>query len=199
VSIIDGFNSPVKPEHVQIFEQCLLPMHRHQNLNQFRQQLVKAMSKFIIKDESLTDQAILSCIKFWPKVDPHKEVGSLVELETLLNLLHTIEPLIDIRHYLLSRLAKCISSLHFCVAERALLLLHNPVLLCLIKEYKNETLPVLVDAILANLHRNEDEFMKVLQRNGTYTQKDFYEPLNGAHWSKSVRGFSIEALKLLTD
>lgn len=72
-------------------------MHRHHNLKQFRQQLIKAISKFIIKDESLADQAILSCIKFWPYVDPHKEVGSLIELETLLNLLHTIEPLIEIR------------------------------------------------------------------------------------------------------
>lgn len=66
VSVIDGFNSPIKTEHLQIYEQCLLPMHRHHNLKQFRQQLIKAMSKFIIKDESLTDQAILACIKFWP-------------------------------------------------------------------------------------------------------------------------------------
>ena len=116
-----------------------------------------------------------------------------------MNLLHTIEPLVDIRHYLISRIAKSISSLHFCVAERALLLLHNPVLLCLIKQYKNETIPVLVDALLANTHRNEAEYMNTKLKNGTYTQKNFYEPLHGAHWSKSVRGFSIESLKLLTD
>lgn len=35
-SIIDGFNTPLKPEHVQIYEQCLLPLHRHRNLKQFR-------------------------------------------------------------------------------------------------------------------------------------------------------------------
>lgn len=60
-------------------------------------------------------------------------------------------------------------------------------------------MPVLVDAILANTHRNDDDFIKILYKNGTYTQKDYGSVLKGAHWSKSVRGFSIEALKLLTD
>ena len=36
VPIIDGFNEPLKPEHRSIFEQCLLPIHRHRNLSQFR-------------------------------------------------------------------------------------------------------------------------------------------------------------------
>jgi len=77
VSIIDGFSVPIKPEHKSIYEQCLLPMHRHRNLSQFRPQLVKAISKFIMKDESLADLAILTLIKYWPLIDPHKEVASL--------------------------------------------------------------------------------------------------------------------------
>ncbi len=36
VPIIDGFNEPLKPEHRSIFDQCLLPIHRHRNLSQFR-------------------------------------------------------------------------------------------------------------------------------------------------------------------
>ena len=108
-------------------------MHRHRNLNQFRQSLIKAISKFIMKDERLADQAILSCLKYWPKVDPHKEVCTLSELETVLNLLHSIEPLVEIRHHLIKQLSDSISSLHSGVAERALLLIHCPVLLCLIR------------------------------------------------------------------
>ena len=37
VPIIDGFNEPLRPEHKQIYEQCLLPMHKSPNLRQFRQ------------------------------------------------------------------------------------------------------------------------------------------------------------------
>ena len=47
VPIIDGFNEPLKQEHRQIYEQCLLPLHKQKNLGQFRQQLVKAIGKFI--------------------------------------------------------------------------------------------------------------------------------------------------------
>jgi len=116
-----------------------------------------------------------------------------------LNLLHTIEPLIEIRYYLVRRVAQCVASLHFSVAERALTLLHNPGLLCLIKQFKNELLPQLVDSLISNVHRNEAEFISLLDENGIYTQKGFYVDLFGSHWSKSVRGFSIECLKLLIE
>lgn len=36
VPIIDGFNEQLKPEHRQMYEQCLLPLHRLKNLGQFR-------------------------------------------------------------------------------------------------------------------------------------------------------------------
>jgi len=82
-------------------------------------------------------------------------VCSLTELESIFNLLHSIEPMIEIRHYLVKRISDSISSVHYSVAERALLLLHNPVLLCLIREYKSELLPLLVDALQSNVYRNE--------------------------------------------
>ena len=52
----------------------------------------------------LADQAILALIKFWPQVDPHKEICSLTEIETILNLLKSIEPLIEIRCFLVKRI-----------------------------------------------------------------------------------------------
>ena len=86
-----------------------------------------------------------------------------------MNLLHTIEPLIDIRKHLIRQLSACVASLHSGVAERALLLIHCPVLLCLIKQYKSELLPDLVSGIMQNVHRNESEYLIVLWKNGTYT------------------------------
>ena len=169
VPIIEGFNEPIRTEHRQMYEQCLLTLHKQHNLGQFRQQLVKAISKFIQKDESLADQAILSCIKYWPRLDPHKEVCSLTELESIFNLMHTIEPLIEISNYLVKRIADSISSIHFSVAERALLLLHSPLLLCLVRQYKTELLPLLVDALQSNVFRNENQYLKTLKKNGTVT------------------------------
>ena len=59
-------------------------------IGNFRQNLVKAISCFILKDESLAEQAILTCLKYWPLVDPTNEVASLIEIETILNLLKSI-------------------------------------------------------------------------------------------------------------
>lgn len=102
-------------------------------------------------------------------LDPAKEVCSLSELESIFNLLRTIEPLIEIRYYLIKRIGKSISSLHAEVAERALLLLHCPVLLCLINQFKAELVPILFDHLCSNVHRNENPYIKLLRKNGTVT------------------------------
>ena len=63
--------------------------------------LVKAVCKFIQKDQTLTDQAILILLKYWPKVDPIKEVNCLNELETIFDQLKTIAPIIEIRYFII--------------------------------------------------------------------------------------------------
>ena len=199
VPIIEGFSTPLRNDHRQIFNDCLLPLHRSRNLSQFRQQLVKAVTKFILKDQSLAEDAILTCLKYWPLIDPHKEVSSLTELESIFNILKSIDPLLPIGHYLTKRLSLSISSLHFNVAERAILLLHNPVLLCLIRYQQKELLPLLVDALQSNMQRNEHEYLQMLGRNGVYVQRGYYVELAGAHWSKTVRGMSLVAIKLLAE
>ena len=97
-----------------------------------------------------------------------------MELETYLNLLHSIAPLIDIRFHLVKRVADSASSLHSSVAERAILLLHSPVLLCLVRQYKEELLMPLIDALQSNVHRNERHYINVLRNNGTFTQQDSF-------------------------
>ena len=94
-------------------------------------------------------------LKYWPKIDPTKEVSCLNELETILDTLKNISPIIDIRHYLVSKVAESCKSLHFSVAERALLLLHNPVLLCVITYDKSALLRIVVEAILQNIYRQD--------------------------------------------
>jgi hypothetical protein len=56
-------------------------------IDQFWQQFMKALQCFINRDESLSSIAILSCLKYWPIVNPSNEVASLTELESILSLL----------------------------------------------------------------------------------------------------------------
>ena len=162
IAIIDGFGESLKAEHRLIYEQCLLPLHRSPCIGSFRSQLIKAICKFIQKDQSLADQAILIVLKYWPKIDTSKEISSLHELETILDTLRSISPIIEIRHYLVSKVAECASNLHSGVAERALLLLHNPVLLCLINYDKHSLLSILVDSLLQNIYRKDNSVLKLL-------------------------------------
>ena len=90
-------------------------------------------------------------IKYWPKIDPTKEISSLNELESILDTLKSITPIIEVRNYLVSKVAECAQSLHFSVAERALLLLHNPVLLAVITYDKSPLLRIVIDALLQNI------------------------------------------------
>ena len=57
----------------------------------------------------------------------------------------------------------------------------------------------MMDGLMRNVHRNEAEYLNVLQENGVYTQRGRMTELYGAHWNKSVRGFTIQAIKLLIE
>ena len=88
---------------------------------------------------------------------------------------------------------------HFNVAERALLLFHNPVLLALLKYDKAGLLPIVVNGMLSNIHRKEKVHLELLKQNGVFVQAPRREDLRGAHWSQRVRGLTIVAMKNLTD
>lgn len=93
IAIVNGYNSNshLKPEHLQLFEQCLMPLYKMKYIDQFRQQFSKALQCFINRDESLSSIAILSCLKYWPIMNPTNEVASLTEIESIISLLKSTQ------------------------------------------------------------------------------------------------------------
>ena len=116
---------------------------------------MKALQCFINRDESLSSIAILSCLKYWPLVNPNNEVASLTEIESILSLLKSTQHIQEVRYCLVQRVSLCCCSFNCMVAERALYLVHNPVFIGLLKEFKHELLPTLLDGIVQNI-LNED-------------------------------------------
>ena len=45
----------------------------------------------------IAELAILACLKYWPKVDPHKEISFLNELDYIFNLVKDCTCFVDIR------------------------------------------------------------------------------------------------------
>lgn len=175
-SFIVGYSVPLKPDHVQLFEHCLMPLHRHRHIAFFRQNLIKAVGAFISKDESLIETAILSILKYWPVVNPLNEVASLAEIEAYLNLLRSPHVLADISLNLVGRIASCACSLNWMVAQRALYLLNSPILLQLLKMFPNDLVLLIVDGIGQNIISEQNQYDRLFAKNNKLKPVQMIEP-----------------------
>ena len=184
---------PLKEDHkILMFEQCLVPLHRSKFLGNFHSSLLKAITVFLKKDGSVAELAIFACLKYWPQTDPYKEVSFLNEIDIILNTVKNQELLVECRDFLFQRIGKCARSKHYAVAERALLLIHNPTIAWLLREYVHtepHLMIYLVDAICYNCVNTPT--IRLGQNNSVKPLL----PSHTLHWKESVRGMSFFAAK----
>ncbi|CAH8429369.1 unnamed protein product [Schistosoma margrebowiei] len=169
-SIINGFALPLKEEHKIFLMRVLLPLHKVKSVSIYHAQLAYCVIQFLEKDPTLTQQVVLSLLKFWPKTHSPKEVMFLNELEEILDVVDPSEFRKIIRP-LFTQLAKCVSSPHFQVAERALYFWSNDYILQLMHDHVEEILPIMFPAL--------------------YRTKE--------HWNKTIHGLVYNALKLFME
>uniref|UniRef100_A0A8C9W643 Serine/threonine protein phosphatase 2A regulatory subunit n=1 Tax=Scleropages formosus TaxID=113540 RepID=A0A8C9W643_SCLFO len=132
-SIINGFALPLKEEHKMFLIRVLLPLHKVKSLSVYHPQLAYCVVQFLEKDSSLTEPVIMGLLKFWPKTHSPKEVMFLNELEEILDVIEPSE-FVKVMEPLFRQLAKCVSSPHFQVAERALYYWNNEYIMSLISD-----------------------------------------------------------------
>lgn len=169
-SIINGFALPLKEEHKVFLLKVLLPLHKVKSLSVYHPQLAYCVVQFLEKDPSLTEPVIMGLLKFWPKVHSPKEVMFLNELEEILDVIEPAE-FTKVMAPLFKQLAKCVSSPHFQVAERALYFWNNEYILSLISDNASAILPIVFPAL--------------------YKSKE--------HWNKTIHGLIYNALKLFME
>uniref|UniRef100_A0A452T6L3 Serine/threonine-protein phosphatase 2A 56 kDa regulatory subunit n=1 Tax=Ursus maritimus TaxID=29073 RepID=A0A452T6L3_URSMA len=153
-SIINGFALPLKEEHKIFLLKVLLPLHKVKSLSVYHPQLAYCVVQFLEKDSTLTEPVVMALLKYWPKTHSPKEVMFLNELEEILDL------------------AKCVSSPHFQVAERALYYWNNEYIMSLISDNAAKILPIM----FPSLYRNSK-----------------------THWNKTIHGLIYNALKLFME
>nr|XP_036673599.1 serine/threonine-protein phosphatase 2A 56 kDa regulatory subunit gamma isoform isoform X4 [Drosophila suzukii]XP_036673600.1 serine/threonine-protein phosphatase 2A 56 kDa regulatory subunit gamma isoform isoform X4 [Drosophila suzukii]XP_036673601.1 serine/threonine-protein phosphatase 2A 56 kDa regulatory subunit gamma isoform isoform X4 [Drosophila suzukii]XP_036673602.1 serine/threonine-protein phosphatase 2A 56 kDa regulatory subunit gamma isoform isoform X4 [Drosophila suzukii]XP_0366 len=170
-SIINGFALPLKEEHKQFLLKVLLPLHKAKSLSVYHPQLTYCVVQFLEKDPSLSEAVIKSLLKFWPKTHSPKEVMFLNELEELLDVIEPAE-FQKVMVPLFRQIAKCVSSPHFQVAERALYYWNNEYIMSLIADNSAVILPIMFPA----LNRNSK-----------------------THWNKTIHGLIYNALKLFME
>uniref|UniRef100_S4RIW5 Serine/threonine protein phosphatase 2A regulatory subunit n=1 Tax=Petromyzon marinus TaxID=7757 RepID=S4RIW5_PETMA len=170
-SIINGFALPLKEEHKVFLLKVLLPLHKVKSLSVYHPQLAYCVVQFLEKDSTLTEPVVMALMKFWPKTHSPKEVMFLNELEEILDVIEPAE-FVKVMEPLFRQLAKCVSSPHFQVAERALYYWNNEYIMSLVSDNAAKILPVM----FPSLYRNSK-----------------------SHWNKTIHGLIYNALKLFME
>jgi len=139
-SIINGFATPLKEEHVKFFQSVLTPLHKTPTLGQFHPQLAYCVTQFVQKDPKLASVALTGLLRYWPTTSCQKELLFLNEMEELLELTAKIE-LDKVIEPLFRRIGNAICSNHFQVAERALFLWNNDIIATFTSEHRKKFYP----------------------------------------------------------
>jgi len=140
-SIINGFAIPIKAEHKVFLSRVLIPLHKSPRYQSFQGQLAYCIVQFVEKDASLTQLIIGSILRYWPLTNTTKEVLFLSEVEEILDVCEPHE-FINVCEPLFHRLALCVDSQHFQVAERALYFWNNEYIVSLIEENSSIIMPI---------------------------------------------------------
>ncbi|KAI9313089.1 phosphatase 2A regulatory B subunit-domain-containing protein [Dichotomocladium elegans] len=170
-SIINGFALPLKEEHKTFLLRVLIPLHKTKSLGLYHPQLAYCVVQFLEKDQTLALEVVLGLLRYWPKVNSPKEVMMLNELEEILDVIDAYE-FQRVMVPVFTKLAQCISSSHFQVAERALFFWSNEYIVSLIAENIDTIMPIIFPALFK-------------------TSK--------SHWNKTILGLVYTALKLCMD
>ncbi|KAF9673704.1 hypothetical protein SADUNF_Sadunf10G0051900 [Salix dunnii] len=170
-SIINGFALPLKEEHKLFLVRALIPLHKPKCLPMYHQQLSYCITQFVEKDCKLADTVIRGLSKYWPITNSSKEVMFLSELEEVLEATQPAE-FQRCMVPLFRQIARCLSSSHFQVAERALYLWNNDHIENLIRQNRKVILPIIFPA---------------LEKNGRN------------HWNQAVQSLTVNVRKIFAD
>lgn len=170
-SIINGFALPLKEEHKLFLTKVLLPLHKAKSLGVYHPQLSYCMVQFLEKDPGLTVDLFSGLLKYWPKVNSPKSVMFLSEVEEILDVVDPDE-FAKIQTPLFQQIARCVSSPHFQVAERALYYWNNDYIVNLMADNAAVILPIM----FASLYKNSK-----------------------MHWNRTIHGLVYNALKIFMD
>ena len=145
-------------------------------------------------------------LHYWPIVASSKEVLFLNELEQILELTQPEEFGLLVPS-LFRRVAACIASPHFQVAERALFLWHNEYISHLIAQHREEILPILYPVLCASpspsaptstflgptpsIEPDPDD-----PRTSPPSEAD---PPRGLHWNPTVNNLTVNVLKIFVE
>ncbi|XP_054819507.1 serine/threonine protein phosphatase 2A 57 kDa regulatory subunit B' beta isoform-like [Prosopis cineraria] len=199
-SIINGFALPMKEEHKLFLVRALIPLHKPKPVAVYHQQLSYCITQFVEKDFKLADTVIRGLLKYWPVTNCQKEVLFLGELEEVLEATQAAE-FQRCMVPLFRRIARCLNSSHFQVAERALILWNNEHIVSLIAQSRSVILPIIFEALEKNIQSHWNQAVHGLTVNvrKMFMEMDdeLYEECRRQYAEKEARAEELEEQRLL--
>ncbi|KDP26745.1 hypothetical protein JCGZ_17903 [Jatropha curcas] len=189
-SIINGFALPLKEEHKLFLVRALIPLHKPKCLPMYHQQLSYCITQFVEKDCKLADTVIRGLLKYWPITNSSKEVMFLSELEEVLEATQPAE-FQRCMIPLFRQIARCLSSSHFQVAERALYLWNNDHIENLIRQNRKVILPI----IFPSLEKNGCNHWNQVVQNLTANVRKIFADIDPELFEECLRQFQEDEAK----
>uniref|UniRef100_A0A2K5K888 Serine/threonine-protein phosphatase 2A 56 kDa regulatory subunit n=1 Tax=Colobus angolensis palliatus TaxID=336983 RepID=A0A2K5K888_COLAP len=186
-SIINGF--PPHPAKIFLLK-VLLPLHKVKSLSVYHPQLAYCVVQFLEKDNTLTEPVVMALLKYWPKTHSPKEVMFLNELEAILDVTESSE-FVKTMEPLFQQLAKCVSSPHFQVAERALYYWNNEYIMSLISDNAAKILPIM----FPSLYHNSKTHCNKIIHGLIYNALKLFMEMNQKLFDDCTQQFKAEELK----
>ncbi|KAK4777987.1 hypothetical protein SAY87_018174 [Trapa incisa] len=163
-SVISGFAVPLKEEHKIFLLRALIPLHKPKSLGIYHQPLTYCVVQFIDKDQKLASAVVKGILKYWPITNSQKELMFLSELEEVLEIM-SISEFQKVIGPLFRRIASCLNSSHYQVAERAHFLWNNERILSLVSQNQQAIIPLIFSALERNAQNHWNLAVLNLTRN----------------------------------
>ena len=147
VPIIAGLKVPLHDENTDFFENVLVLLHRCSDVALFHTSLVNAIMAFLTKNERLVYKTIKVILDHWPKTAPTTQILFLNEIESFADMFHPDILAVELLEQMCHTIAACITTEHFAVSERALMLWESDSFMVLIGGMARITYPILIPSI----------------------------------------------------
>lgn len=142
MAIINGYNTPLKQEHIDFLVNILLPLHTSNYFHLFHGNLFYCVKQYLQKDPSLITVVIKSLLKLWPVSCTVKEIFFINQIG---NILETIseEQFVELMEPLFHKIGECITSNSFQVSECSMLLWKSDRFVQMITIHADKIFPII--------------------------------------------------------
>ena len=169
-------------------DRALMPLHKPRCVSLYHRQLCYCVTQYIEKDINTGILIIKKLLSYWPWSSSVKQILLLDELEEIMELI-TIEVLEKggVGALLFQTLAKCLSSVHFQVAERTLLIWQNDHLIMdgiLKPQHNGFVLPQILPALLdgrGDWNKNVEGLARVVIERYQSDDIELYDECKNQH------------------